>query len=361
MHKIYFLLLIIIFSCKNSQENACFDNGQKTKYNYAEFKVNSLNEILKANPSYVKLYSKNNRLSYKQEQLKNFEYKEYDETIYKQKRLDYENKFAIFFNTFGEQFIFKQTQTEKDKTYGIAENQFGTWLLEVSKNNSQAYFLGLSDYTFISEKQNDQFVINNKLILNGSFIRVKEVWGLPYSPQMEAVKDFLTFEINLVDIKKDFDQDGFNDIFEKAIGLNPNNFDTDLDGISDFIDVNPLFKSEKSKFTDLYQQILDLQYRENNYSELNYSFASYISDCEFFQSINPEKSKVLIYPESERLNKRNDYHRNIFSSSYGKIKKNEKDQNVFFINESNNGGSGFWKAEYIDGKWKIKYTQTILI
>ena len=43
---------------------------------------------------------------------------------------------------------------------------------------------------------------------------------------------------------------------KKSFGLNPNNKDTDGDGVDDFNDMNPMYKSEKNKFSQLYDQLI---------------------------------------------------------------------------------------------------------
>ena len=71
------------------------------------------------------------------------------------------------------------------------------------------------------------------------------------------IKDDVEFSIPLAEIKKDSDQDGYNDLFEQFIGLNPTQKDSDDDGLNDFEDANPRYASVSSKFSAMYEAIVD--------------------------------------------------------------------------------------------------------
>lgn len=97
--------------------------------------------------------------------------------------------------------------------------------------------------------------------MEGSLVKFVEAGGLPVYHDYSAIEDGKLFKISLKDLFKDSDKDGYNDIFEKSFGLNKNNKDTDGDGADDFNDLNPMFKSEKNKFVQLYEMLLP-QYSE---------------------------------------------------------------------------------------------------
>lgn len=107
--------------------------------------------------------------------------------------------------------------------------------------------------------------------LEGSFVSIVKVPGLPGYDDYFAVEDSKLFKIKLEDLVKDSDNNGYNDIFENCFDLNPNNKDSDNDGIDDFKDLNPMFKSEKNKFTQLYEMLLP-DYGSENLSNKNYYF-----------------------------------------------------------------------------------------
>ncbi|WP_027388044.1 hypothetical protein [Chryseobacterium gregarium] len=234
----------------------------------------------------------------------------------------------------------------------MGENQFGYWFLEVKNNIPNACFLGLSEFTHLNDPQPENFVSGHKISAYGSFIRIRESWGYPFGPQLEAVKDRLLFAIDLNTVRKDSDHDRFNDLFERLVLLNPDSADTDHDGIPDFTDRNPLYASEKSKFTDLYSRVIDHNYKNFYFSRSHYFFTGYFSDCDYFQKISPGNVKVLIYPEKERYHLDSDYRLNKFPESIGKIEK-DKDGKTFRINYGSGTGGGFIKAVDENGKWVL--------
>ncbi|WP_326984047.1 hypothetical protein VUJ46_05750 [Chryseobacterium sp. MYb264] len=353
------LLLILLFSCKQYYiEKNCFEDGKEKNNKYKEFKIDSQEEILRANPSHLRFIINKELKTYDEESKDDRVFRSESES---RKRIEkYNKKFTDLRKNFGEQFFYKNIQKENNNIYGIGENQFGYWFLEVKNNTPNAYYLGLSNFTYFNNVQPENFVSGNRLLAYGSFIRISESWGYPFGPKKEAVKDQLVFEINLDLVRKDSDKDRFNDLFEKLILLNPNSADTDNDGISDFIDINPLYKSEKSKFTDLYSQVVDHDYQNFDFSKNNYSFAGYFSDCDYFQKINPTLVKVLIYPEKERFNLKSDYRLGMFPDYIGKIKK-DRDDKKFFINYGSGAGGGFIEAIYENGKWILSKQSTYAI
>ncbi|UOU97189.1 hypothetical protein MUU74_11865 [Chryseobacterium daecheongense] len=353
-----FSIIITLFSCKEYiTEKNCFKGQKEKNTRHREFEVDNLEKIIKANPNYIKFTMDQNIISFEENNAEERNSALYDETEWKKRLEEYNNQFAALSNYFNDQFLYIAIQKERNTIFGVAQNQFGYWFLEIKNNIPAAYYLGLSNYTFINKKQRKNFVNEDKLMLYGSFVRIKGSWGYPFGPQMEVVKDRLNFECNLDSIRKDSDKDHFNDLFEKLVLLDPNSSDTDNDGISDFKDINPLNKAENSKFTNLYSQLIDIDYKNYDFSKNNYSFAGYFSDCDYFQKVGPSKVKVLIYPENERVNLKSDYKLNMFQEYVGKIKK-DTDGKTFYINFGSGAGGGYYKAIYENGKWALTKNST---
>lgn len=317
-------------------------------------------KILKANPDHVQFSIDLDIKGYEDEFNDNRGTALKVENTWQEKEKEHNKTYGDLSENFGRQFNYINIQKKDHIIYGIGENQFGYRFLEVKNNIPNAYFLGLSKFTHLNDQQPESFVSGNKISAYGSFIRIKESWGYPFGPQLEAVKDQLLFEIDLTTVRKDSDYDRFNDLFERLILLNPNSADTDHDRISDFTDINPLYTSEKSKFTDLYSQIVDNNYQNFNFSKNHYSFTGYFSDCDYFHKINPGNVKVLIYPEKERYHIDSDYGLNRFPENIGKIEK-DKDGKTFRINYGSGAGGGFVEAIYENGKWVLSEQSTYII
>ncbi|WP_288462626.1 hypothetical protein [uncultured Chryseobacterium sp.] len=345
MKKIFLLLFPV---CLFSQEN-CFDDGQK-HYRSGMGLLNStdtLESILFNNPAHVKFQENRNNTSYENDEMYGLGDSLSQELSIKKQAENKEGKekFSSFFNN---QFSYIQFQKDKNSLYAVAKNEFGYWLLEIKNKKSKAYYIGFNKNTYINRNQKERFIKDNKLYLDGSFLTVKSKIRFV---EMEAVKDYLTFEVNLDDIKKDSDNDGYNDFFEKLIYLNPQSKDTDGDGISDFDDLNPLHKSEKGKFISLYEEIIDLDASIYCNSENHYSFELYDSDCEYFQKVNPQKRRVLILSKTQAYQLNDDY-RSLLGTFYGRIKKGS-DEKIFYIPYSKKSSGGRIIAEFKNEKWSI--------
>lgn len=353
------LFIFTLMSCTTDRkEDACFENNKKEKTAYKEFRLDTPQKILHANPSHVKFTAHDSIKSYKEEMENDRKF--YSETEEKKRFKAYDDMYAELIKNFGEQFYYINTEKTDGIVYGIGKNMFGYWLLEVKNNIPNAYYLGLSQFTHLSKKQPKHFISGNKLLAYGSFVRISESWAHPFSPEFESVKDRLIFEIDLKAIKKDSDKDRFNDLFEKLVLLNPNSADTDQDGIPDFTDNNPLYRSEKSKFTDLYTVIIDREYEQSGFSKGNYFFAGYFSDCDYFHQVNPTQIKVLIYPEKKSSELQSDYRLGMFPEYIGKIRK-DKDKNRFYIDYGSGGGGGFFEATFKNGQWTLLEQPTYII
>jgi len=351
-------ILFLLFPVSLFSQDSCFDDGQK--YYSAGKSLLKIEETLEFvvfnHPKHIKFVENKNILSYEEDEMSEYEKTSDSPFFWENKRLEYDKKFADFITYFHKQFTYIQVQKEKKSLYAIAKNSFGYWLLEIKNKNPKAYYLGFSKNAYINRNQKENFVCNNTLYLDGSFIAVES--SVKFN-DFKAVKDFLTFEINLDDIKKDSDNDGYNDFFEKLIFLNPYSKDTDGDGISDFDDLNPLYKSENTKWTNLFEEIISENASFDNRQENHYQFQTYQSDCNYFHKINP-KTRVLILTGTQAYKLQNEYWSNSFSDFYGRIKKGA-DDDILYIPYYKFSSGGRIIAIYKDGKWSITKEQEYVI
>lgn len=355
MKNLLFLLLPIgLFS-----QDKCFDNGEKhySARSGLLFIKDTEESILLTHPKHITFQENKTNLSYEQDELS--EYKDTSES-WEEQKAKYERKYAEFNKYFNNQFSYIQMQKEKNLSYAIAKNSFGYWLLEIKNKKGRAYYIGFNKNTYINKNQKEKFVRDNKLFIDGSFIAIAGSWGRPRHPEIEAVKDHLTFEINLNEIKRDSDGDGYNDLFENLIFLNPNSKDTDGDGIPDFTDLNPLHKSENNKFTNLFEEIIEKDSTSFNNQKNNYTFETYESDCEYFQKVNPKNKRVLILSDNQTYKLKSDYKQGLFPTFYGRIKKGSN-ENTFYIPYFHFTSGGKIIAVYENGKWSIQEDQEYII
>ena len=256
----------------------------------------------------------------------------------------------------------------QNQDYFLAKNQFGYWLIELLNKKEKPYFIGIAYDKYIHIKNSDKFPLieNGKIILEAAFIRQTDTEVILLSPpKYETIKDNLLIKIDLEKVKKDSDNDGFNDIFEEYIGLNPNSKDSDNDGVNDFGDSNPKYKSEKSDFTQLYELLTsDLDYMDKFISneEVNkhrkisnknpFIFKVYYTDCNYFNSINPVNEKVIFISEKESDKPNFSVEEIHYSDQWSKIKKIGK--NNFEISTYRHGADATFKIKNTNKGWKIE-------
>ncbi|MDX8571418.1 hypothetical protein OZ666_06980 [Elizabethkingia sp. HX QKY] len=350
MRKIYWFILPFIFSCSKNIEDRCFVYKKDNKYeNYKEEKPYTVQQILNEKPDYLEIENLKSYRSFKKDST---ELHSEQISINNNEREAYLNKYSLLDKVFSNQFWYYQKQQVGNILYALGHNRQGYWLLKIENDKPSAYFLGLSfSHYYFNRVQERSIIKDDYLQIEGSLVKIVKVDGLPGYDDYSAIEDGKLFKIRLKDLTQDSDQDGYNDIFEKSFGLNPNNKDTDGDGIDDFNDMNPMYKSERNKFSQLYEQIIQTNSGILNSTKQNYSFAIYNNNCDYFHQITPD-FRVLFIPENKK--RRTHYTRitDVTRGGISKIEKDEKNPNLFYITKFG-GGADTYSAEYKNGKWKI--------
>lgn len=359
--KVYLLLLpFVLLSCNKNKENVtptaqetedqCFilNHGINFDNKKEVIQPPTHEEILKNLPTHIKMtevaaFQKFNYDLKNTEELQAAEKKYFDSP-------EYQKKFADWIFALPE---FKYLSIQEN--YALAKNKYGLWIVEKNNADFKPYFLGLTQNVFLPDfyGKDQKFLENNAFVMNGTLVDIQRLSRVPMLPKYEVVKDGVQFAIDLEDIKKDSDQDGFNDLFEKFLGLNPESADTDGDGISDFTDRNPKYKTGSDKFTAMYETLVD-----HPAAVSKYSFVEILTNCEYFQGINPKNLKVLVYNTSEKAPIKDDVLDHFFPGKYSKMRTYKNYDKVYFTDFSDQTGDGTISAEFVDGKWKFdkKYT-----
>jgi hypothetical protein len=361
MKNLSLLLFIVFFSCSKSIEEKCFITDKDQVFEaYKEKEPYTVKQILNEKPDYLEIVNLKKYRSFKKDSTESDIRNMSDEMAEKNWK-SHQEEFKIFKDKFSDQFDFSNKQQTGNLLYALGRNNLGYWLLRIENNKPFAYFLGLSfSHYYINKFQENPILKDGFLQLEGSLVKIIKVPGLPGYDDYSAIEDGKLFKISLKDLMKDSDNDGYNDIFENSVGLNVHNKDTDGDGINDFEDMNPMFKSEKNKFSQLYEMLLPKYADVVNFKNIHYSFTVYESDCDYFHQINPEM-RVLFIPENEKDQTQYVKVTDITSGSISKIKKDKTDSNKFYISESWSSGSSDYSAEYKNGKWILNIIGSINI
>lgn len=345
------LLFILVFaSCSKNPEENCFIEREEENV-YVEEKPFTAQQVLENKPNYLEVISLKHYRSFRQDSIKSnyMQDEKLDEIKWEKKKEEYKD----FTKMFDDQFSCSKKQTMGNAQFCLGENNLGYWLLKIENNKPSAYFLGLSfSHYHFNEIQEKPIINNGFLEFEGSLVKIVKVAGLPGYDDYSAIADGKLFKIKLEDLMKDSDDDGYNNIFENSFGLNPDRKDSDGDGIDDFKDLNPMFRSEKNKFTQLYEDLLP-DYENENLRDQSYFFEVFISDCDYFHQINP-KYHVLFVPEN--LKSQPNYVKITDVSRHGidKIRRNKNNPNIFYIKQWGSSSMTDYSAEYKDGKWILE-------
>ncbi|WES99244.1 hypothetical protein P2W68_06405 [Chryseobacterium arthrosphaerae] len=352
MRILYFVLPVFFFSCSLSTEQKCFmKKGDQIFKGYEEQKPYSVKQILNEKPDYLEIVSLKQYRAFKKDSMQTgiHSYSSESESIWARQ----DREFKVLKDAFSDQFMFCSQQQVGNILYGLGKNRLGFWLLRIENNKSAAYFLGLSfSHYYMNSIQQGPIIKDGFLQFEGSLVKIIKVAGLPGYDDYSAMEDGKLFKINLKDLMKDSDNDGYNDIFEKSFGLNPNHKDTDGDGMNDFEDLNPMFASQKNKFSQLYELLLP-NYGTANFKKLNYTFEIYETDCDYFHQISPEL-RVLFIPESKSRQTYYTRMTDVTDGTVSKIQTKDKDPDVFYIYTAGSGSTTDYSAEYKKGKWNLQ-------
>ncbi|ALR30721.1 hypothetical protein ATE47_09355 [Chryseobacterium sp. IHB B 17019] len=277
-------------------------------------------------------------------------------------------------------------QTEdyyKSKYYIAISNDEGkTW-----KN----FYTGLiKNFNYVF-KNNSQFPLwkdKYHIQIEADIVRMAEPMNFP-GPQekYETVKNNALISINLNEIIKDSDKDGFNDLEENLeLFTNPLSYDTDNDGIYDYEDKNPKYKEANNDFTRLLQGILYGDYpvtegsdiresefiinfktfekdfknpslyffeKEKKFSD-SFDFRVMITDNGYLKQITPVGNKIIVLTSQEFAAYMKINFMNRYMPHYSKLFKcQDKEDSYLFIVDNIWMGYTYLIKRIPDG-WLIK-------
>lgn len=351
---LFFAVLFFLFSCKDSVEENCFA-AVKDNDNYKEIIPFTIDEIQKYKPDYLNISDLREFRSFKIDSIDANVYDYKNQEAILKKHEQYKEDFGIFDSLFVDQFSYFAKQSVRNAEYALARNNLGYWLTKIENNSAKAYFLGLSfSHYYFNKVQTHPIIKDGELQLQGSFVKIVKVAGLPGYDDYSAIEDGKLFRIKLSDLEKDSDNDGFNDIFEESFGLDYKNKDTDSDGLDDLTDPNPLFKSEKNKFTTLFEQLLPGYALAEGQSlkKMNYFFSVYGNDCEYVQTINPKQKTLIVSKNKDKL----PYYlkvTDVIDGGLSKLKRDPKNPEKFYIMMWGSSSTNDLVVEFKNGKWHI--------
>ena len=146
------------------------------------------------------------------------------------------------------------------------------------------YVKWYSSYPLINEQ--------GDLQIEACLLRQMSSFILPFgAPSYQLVKDGLLLTLDLRTLRKDSDGDGLTDIVEAKCRTDPNNDDTDDDGIPDNLDMNPRFASNRTDKSIIFEALI------NGDEKICYDF----KDCESVLSIDERPEIHCVVDTTETI------------------------------------------------------------
>ena len=246
---------------------------------------------------------------------------------------------------------------------------FGGYWIAIKTDEWRKFYTGLSANSPIHIKWDSKIDLiknNNVLQIEAALLRMTQPEIPPGpGPEYELIKDGLSVEFNLDSMMKDSDNDGFTDIEEKKMMLNPYNADSDGDGINDSQDFNPRFKSYHTNKSSIYNYLLNDKYEDSTSvsleltleeSEIKGLIRTYlvVTDDPKLLSIT-QNEKRLIFMTSKEYEKHTSEYPDTFSQIYFShmFKVNGK-KNVFKIHTSYSNSGSVYLIKKIKDSWIIE-------
>lgn len=190
-------------------------------------------------------------------------------------------------------------------------------------------------------------------------------------PTYEVVKDGLLLQLELKTLRKDIDSDGLTDIVEAKFYTNINIKDTDGDGISDNLDLNPRFSAPRTDKTVIFESAINEE--TNMFDTTGITIFSLlkpqinlvtdttetvliITDNSDIQSVQPKSKRVIIL--SEEVYKKNQglYRTELNKMSITPLFKVDGEIDTYIFTRSINT----WGEEYLVKKTKNGWKITII-
>lgn len=235
--------------------------------------------------------------------------------------------------------------------------------------NWQYFYTGLAECWpwYLKSKTSIPLFINDSVIqVEAAMMKMDDPVILPDLPSgsYRLEKDWFKISFNLNQIKKDSDNDELTDIVETKFMTDPQNADTDHDGLIDGKDSNPRFKSTTNELTLLMKYMLEDQsgnffdptkpysYYEKKYPSESGEVYMIITNDEFIHHLPETRNTYIIITDREPNpfeHWKSTLHYNMFN------RYNVKSSSDFKIVK----GALFWKDNYhvtrYKNGWKIKY------
>lgn len=255
---------------------------------------------------------------------------------------------------------------------------WGYWLA-LSYDNGKTwkkYYTGLTENCYYFLKRNSKIPLwkdSSILQIEATIVRqISEVIH-PMPAEFETIQDSIAVQLKISQITQDLDNDGLTDIVEKKMMLDPNDPDSDGDGIIDSEDKNPRFKSVKTEKALIYETLIE-NFRPNKDGEMELDLANppvyeksktdslygdfesvylFVTDDRDLQGLELHNETMIIMSSLEYKDYKRKYPSHFIESDYGQMFKCDRKKNTYKINTSHLTGGATYIIQKTKTGWKI--------
>jgi hypothetical protein len=397
------ILTLLIFTFHNSfsqdekkyrskEEDAYYDSLKKT-WEYKDFVPVSIEIAKKNSYDYVKIVKVNNPSIYNSHQIFSAYW---DSIVQSQKKEDMKDfkKFDSIMQIIQNEKIgiipkmsvIKQEKVGNnwaiiyfDSTYDdFIYGGWGYWIA-LSYDNGKTwkqYYTGLTENCYYFFKRNSNIPLwkdSVTLQIESTIVRQTSEVMHPIPATFETIQDSIAVQLDIRKIIQDSDNDGLTDIVENKMMLNPNNPDTDGDGIKDSEDKNPRYKSTKTEKSIIYETLIenfrpnkkgvmkiDLTnpptYEKSKIDSLYGDFESvnlFVTDDTDLQGLNLHNETMIIMSTKEYEDYKLRHPSHFIESSYTQMFKCDKKKNTYKIQTHHLTGGSTYIIKKTGKGWKI--------
>jgi hypothetical protein len=376
---------------KSKEEDAYYDSLKRT-WEHKEFVPISIEKAKKNIYDYVKIIKVDNPTIYNSKQV----FSEYLDSIMQSQEEDMRDfkKFDSIMQAIRNEkvgiipkmSVVKQEKCNNNWAIIYTDSKYddfiyggwGYWLA-LSNDNGKSwnkYYTGLTENCYYFLKRNSRIPFwkdSITLQIEASIVRqISEVIH-PMPAEFETIQDSIAVQLDIRKIILDSDKDGLTDIAENKMLLNPNNPDTDGDGIKDCEDKNPRFKSMQTEKAIIYETLIenfrpnkkremeiDLAnpptYNINNVDSLYGDFESvnlFVTDDKDLQGLNLHNETMIIISTKEYENYKKKYPSHFIESDYSQMFKCDRQMDTYKIHTSHLTGGATYVVQKTKTGWKI--------
>ena len=259
---------------------------------------------------------------------------------------------------------------------GELENGLGIWVAYSydKGQNWSCYYTGIAQSKPLYLKWYSKYpLFNDNGDLQIEACLMRKITADLLAAEYEVVQDGLLLTLDLATLRRDSDADGLTDILEKKYYTNPNNPDTDGDGVPDNLDLNPRRAVPRTDKTIVYEAVINSDERFgrcewdedtcaliplDEVTPVHYSSDStmtyvLVSDDPNLISIQPVNDRYIFLSSEEYELLDKDYIRVCSFDDYSPLFKADYLENTYVFSSSGLMWSSYYYAKWTEKGWQI--------